>query len=233
MKMKKNLVIFFVICCSVSLPCVHADELDSQDYFEQCVSLLRQVRFCAQQNFEYFLERDMLLARSGPQCCGAYNKFYESCASNFTAFEADMLLIRWLKDSCGVPTATPSKPPPPPSSSTGPTPIVTWGAPTFRMSTFEPPEIPLPKISFKGFLRGCTYGDGETSHTWVGTIENTIKVGCVLRREKGIACDAGVEPFDTVAEICYMFYDRKQSSEQDGVVRVWPRFVDSSDSSQP
>jgi hypothetical protein len=98
----------------------------------------------------------------------------------------------------------------------------------------EPHEIPLPKISFKGFLRGCTYGDGETSHKWMGTYENTREVICILRRENGIACDAGVEPYDTIAEICLIYYDGKNSSEQAKVVLVKPRFfVDSSDSSQP
>jgi hypothetical protein len=77
------------------------------------------------------------------------------------------------------------------------------------------------------------YSNGETSHTWMGTFENTKKVGCVLRREKGIACDAGVERYDTVAEICYIFYDPKKSSKKDEVVLVQPQFfVDSSDSIQ-
>jgi hypothetical protein len=134
MKMKKNLVIFFVICCSVSLLCVHADEFASQEYFKKCESVLEhKVKACARRNFEYFLERQKVPAGENSACCGIYNEFYESCSSKFTAFEAYMLLIRWLKDSCGVPTTTPSKPPP--SSSTGPTPIFTFDGQTFPIST--------------------------------------------------------------------------------------------------
>jgi hypothetical protein len=252
MKMNKILVIFFMICCSVSLPCVHADE-------HECVSELEdKVKPCARQNFEYFVNQGKVLAGANSGCCKIYHEFYESCASKFIAFKADMLLFSWLKDSCAVPTATPSKPlpsppikplpspskplpsppikplPSPPIGPTGPTPIFTFDGQTFPISTFEPPEIPLPKITFKGSLRGCMYGDGVSSRTWMNTFENTRKVFCGLRREKGIACDPGVEPYDTVAELCYIFYDPKKSSEKNKVVLVQPQFfVDSSDSSQP
>jgi hypothetical protein len=91
-----------------------------------------------------------VLAGANSGCCGIYHEFYESCASKFIiAFKADMLLISWLKDSCAVPTATPSKPLPSPPNV--PTPIFTFDGETFPLSTFEPPEIPLPKLLLKVF----------------------------------------------------------------------------------
>jgi hypothetical protein len=75
-----------------------------------------------------------VFAGANTGCCGIYHDFYESCASKFIAFKANMLLFSRLKDSCAVPTATPSKPLPSPPI--GPTPIFTFDGQTFPLSDF-------------------------------------------------------------------------------------------------
>ena len=240
--MKKDLVaaIFFIVC-SISLrACAYAEEFDSHHIppiheldltddlalFKKCLKFEHTVKKCAARNLGSHLAGQKV--QIGSECCGVIKEFDKACVPNFLVFEIDNYLFGWLNESCGQQQDLPS---PAPASSTKPTPVGNQPSSSpfdLPFSTFEPPELPLPQVFPIGYDdHGCVLSVGVKAHSWRG-IPNTRKVHCVLKREKGTQCDSG-DPYDRVSETCWLYYNHRETTERNKVVRVNPRFGDSSD----